>query len=113
MTDEQIAEVCHEANRGLQSAVPAKGIPVAATWAEFPQDQKIGIISGVRGARMGATPEESHRCWCDFKVAAGWVYGEVKDDKAKTHPCLVGYGDLPPENKIKDDLFLAIVRALS
>jgi len=53
-----------------------------------------------------------HESWCDFKRADGWVFGEVKDAGAKTHPCLVPYAELPEEQKIKDHLFSAIVTAL-
>jgi hypothetical protein len=45
------------------------------------------------------------------KVAAGWVYGEVKDPDAKppTHPCIVPFEELPPEQQFKDVLFKTIV----
>lgn len=68
---------------------------------------------GVEKALDGATPEDLHQSWCDFKAADGWVYGEVKDAEAKTHPCLVPYEELPEEQRIKDDLFKAVVGALS
>jgi hypothetical protein len=41
------------------------------------------------------------------------VHGEVKDAAAKTHPCLVDYADLPHEQKVKDDLFAAVVGVLA
>lgn len=112
MTAEQIARVCHEANRGYQAAVPTEGIPVAPAWDEFPEDQRRGVISGVELALGGATPEGLHQNWCAEKRAEGWAYGEAKDAEAKTHPCLVDYSDLPPEQRLKDSIFLAIVTAL-
>lgn len=111
-TPEQIARITHEANRGLQAAEPTEGIPVAPTWDEFPEDQQEGVIDGVRLALNGATPEELHQSWLDFKVEGGWTYGPVKDAEAKTHPCLVSYNELPEEQKVKDRLFNAIVTAL-
>lgn len=47
------------------------------------------------------------------KVDAGWVFGEIKDADAKTHPCIVPYDELPEFQKKKDHLFIAIVKALS
>jgi hypothetical protein len=41
------------------------------------------------------------------------VYGEVKDAEKKTHPCIVPYKDLPPEQQAKDHLFKAVVSALA
>lgn len=108
-----IARVCHEANRGYQAAAPTEGIPVAPPWDEFPLDQQLGVIEGVRLALTGATPAHLHTAWCDAKVRDGWAYGSVKDAEAKTHPCLVPYDDLPDEQRVKDDLFLAIVEALT
>ncbi len=113
MTIEQIAELCHEANRVYQRLVPVEGIPVAPSWADFPDNQKAGVIYGVKEARGGATPEQLHESWCDFKANDGWTYGEVKDEIAKTHPSLVPYAQIPNEQKVKDSLFAAIANAVN
>ena len=47
------------------------------------------------------------------KLKDGWQYGETKDDKAKLHPCLVEYEDLPVQQKVKDSLFAGIVNAFA
>lgn len=113
LSDEQIARVTHEANRALQHVQGAPGIPVAPPWDDFPADQQAGVISGVRLARSGATARELHDNWCAEKLADGWVYGEEKNNDAKTHPCLVAYDELPIEQRAKDYMFMAIVDALS
>ena len=56
--------------------------------------------------------ENAHDLWAAQRLADGWTHGPKRDDAAKKHPCLVPYKDLPPEQKIKDGLFLAIVGAL-
>jgi len=53
-------------------------------------------------------PLRSHRNWMNRKCADGWTYGETKDAKTKTHPCMVPYDDLPEADKIKD---LVVVEA--
>lgn len=113
LNNEQIAHICHEANRGYQAAHPTEGIPVAPSWDEFPPDQQKGVIEGVRLAREGATAEELHRSWCEGKYADGWTYGPVKNPVVGTHPCLVPYEDLPDEQRVKDRLFSAIVYSLA
>lgn len=110
-TIEEIAEVCHEANRVLQRHLNEDA--VSPRWAEAPEWQRESAIDGVRNARAGASPEESHLNWLEFKEKDGWVYGETKDEDAKTHPCMVPYDELPPEQRSKDALFTSIVRALS
>lgn len=110
-TPEQVARVCHEANRALQAV---NGEPdVSPSWDEAPEWQRESAVSGVSAALDGATPEQQHESWCKDKTAAGWVYGEVKDGNAKTHPCLVAYADLPAGQQAKDDLFLGVVAALA
>lgn len=107
-----IARVCHEANRALQLIQADPGVPVAAPWDDIDEDMKASVVSGVRGVILGNTPEQSHEGWCDFRRAQGWVYGPVKDEATKTHPCLVPYAELPDHQKVKDSLFAAIVQAL-
>lgn len=110
MRAEQIARVAHEANRALQVEL---GDPaVSPHWGDAPDWQKDSAVEGVQQALEGATPEGLHESWCDFKEEDGWVYGEVKDADAKTHPCLVPYDQLPAEQRVKDELFFQIVRAL-
>jgi len=46
------------------------------------------------------------------KEEAGWKYGEVKDPDKKEHPCFVSYEELPEQQKVKDALFVGVVRAM-
>jgi len=55
------------------------------------------------------TPDEieclarmEHDRWTAAKLQAGWRYGPNKDNDAKTHPCLVPYDQLPPDEQDKD-----------
>lgn len=105
-----IARVCHEANRAIQIAT---GDPaVSPRWDDAPEWQRESAVEGIEKALAGATPEELHESWCEFKRASGWVHGPVKDEVAKAHPCLVSYAELPAEQRKKDAVFSAIVNAL-
>lgn len=107
----EIAQVAHEANRAIQQIA---GDPVVSpAWAEAPDWQRDSAINGVAAALSGMGPEELHQNWCEEKVATGWTFGETKDPEAKTHPCLVPYAALPPDQKAKDAVFSAIVAALA
>ena len=46
--------------------------------------------------------EQVHEIWAEGRVREGWTYGETRDDKRKTTPCLVPYADLPEEEKAYD-----------
>lgn len=108
LTVEDTARICHEVNRALCIAA---GDHSQVEWASAAEWQRESAIKGVRFAldNPDATPEHQHDAWSADKLAAGWVYGSVKDAEAKTHPCLVPYADLPFEQRVKDHAFRAIV----
>lgn len=106
-----IALVAHEVNRGYCEAI---GDPVPAAWAEATEAHRKSMILGVVSKlRYNSTPQQQHEAWCQSKLGQGWVYGSVKDEEAKTHPCLVDYNDLPDAQRVKDYLFGAVVTALA
>ncbi|MBR6022153.1 MAG: Ryanodine receptor Ryr [Kiritimatiellae bacterium] len=49
-----------------------------------------------------ALAENVHDTWARARLDAGWTWGPVRDDAAKTHPCLVPYADLPESEKDYD-----------
>lgn len=65
MKAEDIARVCHEANRALQ--VIQNDPAISLHWDEAPLWQRNSAVEGVEKAIAGATPEELHQSWCDFK----------------------------------------------
>ena len=106
-----IARVCHEANRAYCKTI---GDDSQLPWEEAPDWQKASAISGVEFhlAHPRATPADSHHEWMREKARDGWVYGPEKDPEKKEHPCMVNYLALPIEQRVKDHLFISIVRAL-
>ena len=111
-TRRKIAEVCHELIRAFCRTI---GDPVQPTWADAPTWQRESAVNGVKFAIMfpDALPSAQHDAWLQDKVAAGWVRGPVKDERAKTHPCIVPYGELPTAQRMKDKLFMDCARALA
>jgi hypothetical protein len=107
MTDEQVARICHEANRAYcQTLGDGSQVP----WDEAPDWQKQSCINGVAFHRKCPTaqPRDSHVSWMDEKRRDGWVYGPVKDAEKKQHPCMVPYHELPEAQQHKDALFKAV-----
>ena len=107
-----IARVTHEANRAYCAGLGDFSQP---HWEAAPAWQVDSAINGVRFhlAHPLANPIDSHGSWKDQKQEEGWGYGPVKDAGTKTHPCMVPYEELPEEQRAKDSLFIAIVRALA
>ena len=112
-SDEEVtaaARAAHEMNRAWRTQL---GDHSQLPWADAPDWAKDSAIAGARAIAEDPTlgPRESHRDWSEFKLADGWVYGEVKDEAKRTHPCLVPSDELPLEQRVKDVLFGVVVRA--
>lgn len=83
-------------------------------WDEAEEWQRDSAIKGVQFAidNPNAPPSAQHEAWMKDKFAAGWKYGLVKNAVTLEHPCLVSYDQLPPEQRVKDHTFRAVVAAL-
>lgn len=105
----QVAQVCHEANRAYCATLGDWSQP---TWGDAPHWQKDSAIKGVEYhlAHPHSTPADSHNSWLKEKQETGWKYGPVKDPVLKEHPCFVPYEQLPFSQKVKDYVFLSVVR---
>lgn len=108
---EQIAKICHEANKYW---CEANGDYSQKHWEDAEQWQKESAINGVifKLNNPNAGDDAQHNAWMNDKIKDGWVYDEVKDVNKKTHPCIVPFNKLPEFQRKKDSLFCAIVEAL-
>lgn len=111
MTDEKIIQVaimCHQVNK---SWCEQNNDFSQVSWGSASDAQRNSAIAGVkyRLEHPDSTPENQHESWVEYKVNDGWTHGDVKDETAKTHPCIVPYSELPEFQKIKDKLFASIV----
>lgn len=111
LSAEQIAKVCHEANRAYCESIGDFSQPA---WEDAPEWQKESAVNGVNFhlGNQSSTPRDSHDKWMTEKFMDGWKYGAVKNPETKEHPCLMPYDSLPKEQQTKDVLFIAIIRSL-
>jgi len=111
MLREDVARVAHEINKAYCESMGDTSQP---EWKDAPYWQRESAIKGVDThlANPEMTPEESHNSWMEHKLKEGWVFGEIKDPEKKTHPCLVAYWELPPEQRAKDYIFKEVVASL-
>lgn len=109
---EAIGCIVHQANKALCEVL---GDDSHKDWVVTIPDIKevtvAGIVDIVNNPDM--TSKDLFENWKKDKISRGYSFGPVKDDVAKTHPSLVDYDKLPPEQRIKDVLLLAIVKAIS
>ena len=113
---EQIAKVCHAANRAYCETLGDNSQPA---WESAPEWQKDSARNGVKfhlaAHAVGdkPAPSASHDSWLAQKRAEGWKYGPVKDAEKKEHPCFVPYEELPLDQRRKDYIFAAICEAFA
>lgn len=107
----KIAKVCHQANKAWCEANKDNS---QKDWYDAEEWQRQSAMKGVafRINNPDAGHDAQHNSWMKEKTDDGWVYGEVKDAEAKTHPCIVPFESLPKFQQQKDALFCAIVDAL-
>jgi hypothetical protein len=114
MDVEQVARICHETNRAYCESIGDTSQP---SWETAPEWQKVSARVGVKfhldSLQLGRepSPSASHESWLEQKKADGWKYGTVKNPDKKEHPCFVPYSELPLDQKMKDYLFVSVVKA--
>lgn len=108
---EQIAKICHQANKAYCEAV---GDNSQVDWENAPEWQRQSAINGVQFNldNLDAPASASHDSWLKEKLENGWKYGETKDPEKKEHPCCFPYDQLPEYQKVKDSLFKNIVLSM-
>lgn len=107
----EVARIAHEVNRAYCEAL---GDTSQLPWDDAPDWQKEsawkGVMAIVNDPSRG--PEASHVSWLKDKEEAGWIWGPTKNPELGTHPCMVPFEELPPNQKVKDHLFVGTVKAL-
>lgn len=109
---EPIAQVVHDAIRAWSAVHGQHTIP---RWADAPDWMQASTLRSVAFVldNPDASAGDQHRQWMAQRLADGWVFGEVRDEDAKTHPMLIPFEDLPDFEIKKDLLVAAIVKALA
>jgi len=111
MNIEVIAKVCHQVNKAYCESQQDNS---QKDWEDCPDWQIQSEINGVRFHidNPDSGPEASHNNWLKQKKDEGWVYGPIKSESRKKHPCIVPFKILEPSQQAKDYIFKAIVDSL-
>jgi hypothetical protein len=107
----QVAMVVHTAVNAYAQLLGEK----AVAWEDLPAPNRKGVINSIERIVHGdiGGPVGCHDAWLTFMTENGWTFGETKDYEAKTHPQLKPWSELPAEQRRKDFLFHAVVKALT
>ena len=114
ITRTDIAHVVWETHRAYQAVL---GDPLPAPpWQTIGPELKYRrdmVVVMVELILNGASAEEVHGSWCESMIAAGWRWGAEKDPDLRTHPCICGWDDLPPEAQTKVLLAFGVVNGFA
>ena len=67
-----------------------------------PKDTSDVTLPAVLEQQVELMARNVHELWAESRISQGWTYGAQRDDKQKTHSCLVPYEALPDEEKDYD-----------
>jgi hypothetical protein len=109
--ERDIARVVHGVN-GLLQEVHGEDHR-QPSWEQAGPEAHARVTELVRAFRAGMTPARAHELWCESMRAEGWQWGPVRSERAMLHPNLVPYADLPPRQKIKDQMAQQVVTVMT
>lgn len=110
MLNSEIARIVYELNRAYRAAISEREGPA---WADLPQRQKDELARAVNFHRCNTVSfEASHEMWLKARSEEGWKWGPQKDERFKLHPCMVNWRALPTSQRVKDVLFVTLVKLL-
>ena len=72
------------------------------TYKPQPKDTKSIVLDKELLELLELLAKNNHDVWASSRIAEGWTYGEAKDSRLKTTPCLFPYEDLPESEKEYD-----------
>jgi len=96
LTPQQLARLCHEADRVLCSM---QGDARVSPWETLDEKTQDEVVAAVREVleHPELTDEARHARWLRQRREAGWIYGPVRSIPGRTDPALLEYGALSSE----------------
>lgn len=113
-TDPQIqlaAQMAHEVNRIW---CQKNGDHSQPSWDSASNSIQESIVRGVMFVyeNPDVSCKQMHDSWMNDKREKGWKWGPIKNEKSKVHPCFTSYSNLSKTDRMKDSLFLAVVKSI-
>ncbi len=103
------AKFVYEGTRIAAAAAEAPIVPEPYDDRELAfREQFEKVIEKQMGPGRSSNAAALHQDWMKAYEKMGWVYGEVRDPEAKTHPDMVSYYKLGHLERDKDAVFVAL-----
>lgn len=72
------------------------------TYSPEPLDTSRVVLPAEIAGLVELLARNIHEVWAQHRIAEGWTYGPARDERVKSHPCLVPYDELPESEKEYD-----------
>ena len=97
---EDLPEEIRNSNREQALSIPGKLLLVRCGFDAG--DTPYPTLEEFTPEEIFLLAQDEHIRWMEGKIRDGWVYGPVRDNAKKIHPCLVDWDDLSEEERQKD-----------
>jgi len=97
---DDLPEQAKEANRGQARSIAEKLSALGFTYDAG--DTPFVSVEAFDDETTLLLAQNEHIRWMAERASQGWIYGEIRNEVAKTHPLMVPWDDLPAEEKQKD-----------
>lgn len=78
--------------------------------AEHKHSMRLGVVKRLEDPDEPA--HANHERWLEHKLHEGWTWGETRDEVNRRNPAMVSYSELPPDFRKRNEIFMAVVKAL-
>jgi hypothetical protein len=104
--DPEKVQYAKDASRAFVDGIGPKLAKSGCTIVAAPLIDPDGPLVSFSPGEVEVLAMDEHKRWCAHKLADGWRHGPRKDTRAKTHPWLIPWDDLPEAEREKDREFV-------
>lgn len=114
LTPKQVEDIACVAHDAVKAWARSQGDYSHEIWANCSAEHKNSLRRGIlaRLENPDESPQANHDRWLEDQAAAGWKYGPVRDETTLENPAFAPYSELPVDFRKRNEIFIAIVRAL-
>ena len=106
---ENITKTAYEVCRAYSQGIGRGALP----WENMSKSQRLRGMEAVEMllSKGVKSPSAVHDLWISNMISDGWVYGKDFCGEKLTHPMMLNYKSLPPQERTKDKLFSIVVNS--
>jgi len=109
---ERAAEVVQEVVKTFSHFAKIEEVPSYKDLDPISRESLINSVAFITDNNITEN-KPIHDIWLEKMLKMGWTYGKDFDLEKKTHPSLVPFSNLPPEERAVDKLFRSVLKSIN